>query len=93
MKPVLFVDGKLPPTIRSHVIARLRQHRDEAFWDHFFQTVAASAFLTGRTVGTADREPFRATFDWLMGPKNFDKVLTGKYSDTGKPERKRVLVT
>lgn len=41
-----------------------------------FQRVRASPFLTGQT-----DEPFFATFDWVMGPKNFPKVLDGNYDD------------
>ena len=76
-------------TRRAHVRARWRQAWVEGKWESeqqgldwfagLFQTVAASKFLTGR-VPSKDRKPFVCTFDWLMKPENFLKVLEGKYS-------------
>lgn len=49
------------------------------FWEAFFTVVAQSDFLTGQ-VQTHDRSPFVASFDWLMKPSNFSKVIEGNYS-------------
>lgn len=46
-----------------------------AYWEQFFESVAASDFLNGRT-----SNPFTGTsIDWLLGPKNFPKVIEGNY--------------
>ena len=44
--------------------------------------VEASPFLRG------ERTKFRADLDWLSGPKNFAKVLSGKYDEQDKPKPK-----
>jgi len=44
------------------------------WWRAFFRDqVATSDFLMGRATD------FRATLNWLVGPKNFEKVLNGQY--------------
>jgi hypothetical protein len=48
-------------------------------WANYFDDVAASDFLMGRSTPTRDRPPFRADFEWLCKPSNFAKVLEGKY--------------
>ena len=45
----------------------------------FFEHVAKSDFLTGRTPAREGRAPFVATLDWLMKPSNFLNVLEGAY--------------
>jgi uncharacterized protein YdaU (DUF1376 family) len=47
-----------------------------AYWESFFELVAASDFLSGRTA-----KPFNATIDWLLGPENFPKVIEGNYDN------------
>lgn len=54
-------------------------HQDLGFWSDFFKLVAASAFLTGQAEGRAGK-PFRATFDWLIAPTNFVKVIEGNFN-------------
>jgi hypothetical protein len=50
-----------------------------AYWEEFFASVAASDFLCGRT-----KDPFSGTcIDWLLGPKNFLKVIEKNYSNRG----------
>jgi uncharacterized protein YdaU (DUF1376 family) len=44
------------------------------YWESFFESVAASDFLSGRT-----ENPFHPNIDWLLGPKNFCKVIEGNY--------------
>jgi uncharacterized protein YdaU (DUF1376 family) len=56
-------DGKPADTVR--------------YWEEFFESVAASDFLCGRT-----RDQFAGTsIDWLLGPKNFPKVIEGNYQN------------
>jgi hypothetical protein len=49
------------------------------WWERFFESVAASDFLSGRTEPTRGRKPFKATIDWLLGPENFPKVIEEHY--------------
>jgi uncharacterized protein YdaU (DUF1376 family) len=51
-------------------------------WAAFFDLVAKSKFLTGKTQSHDNsRPPFIADFDWLMRPMNFQKVFEGRYSE------------
>lgn len=46
-----------------------------------FQKVERSDFLAGRA------GDFRATFDWITGPKNFLKICEGNYDENRKAQR------
>lgn len=70
--------GKLQPTIRAKTLARLKQYPDTAFWNDFFLKIQESKFLTGQ-VSSPGRDPFHVSFDWIMGPQNFDKIVSGTY--------------
>ena len=48
------------------------------FFVWFFERVACSPFLTGRTQ-SRDGRSWRADFDWLMKPTNFAKTVEGNY--------------
>ena len=48
-----------------------------------FQRVRASHFLSGYGRGKDGGSPFRATFDWVMAPKNWAKVVDGNYDNRG----------
>jgi len=52
-------------------------HQDLDFWNDFFTQVATSDFLMGRLQGRDTQ--FRCTFDWLIAPSNFVKVVEGNY--------------
>jgi hypothetical protein len=58
-----------------------RQNLD--WWKEFFQRVAGSDFLTGKSTG--DR-PFEADMEWLVRPQNFVKVIEGKYDNKKKAD-------
>jgi hypothetical protein len=45
------------------------------YWRGFFETVAASDFLSGKTTG------FRPSLEWLLKPENFLKVIEGNYAN------------
>jgi len=49
------------------------------WWRDFFAFCAESLFLTGRTKPKAGSAPFLANFEWLIGPKNFAKVIERHY--------------
>lgn len=77
------------PTVREWTDARQRLLRTRwsekpvrqsvEWWRKFFGHVAESDFLTGRGAGTPGRDPFVADLEWLVSPKNFVKVIEGKY--------------
>lgn len=72
----------LNKTRKQHLQARWREHaahRDLGFWREYFESVKASAFLMGKVPGRNGGKPFRATFDWLIAPSNFVKVVEGNY--------------
>ncbi len=46
----------------------------------FYGIVNDSAFLTGRSQPGRDGRVFKADWDWIHGPKNFVKIVEGKYS-------------
>ena len=64
---------------KKQIKTRWLEHPDAAFWSAYFEKAAASDFLTGRREGRD--APFIASFDWLIGPKNFVKVLEGNYDN------------
>lgn len=48
------------------------------WWADFFAYVASCPFLLGQS-STPGRDPFLADLEWLLRPKNFRKVIEGKY--------------
>lgn len=69
-------------TRQQHLQARWREnsvHRDLGFWRDYFLSVKGSPFLMGNCPGRNGGRPFRATFDWLIAPSNFVKVVEGNY--------------
>lgn len=93
VKLVKLHEGKLPETIRKKAQVRIHAHNSLSFWHDLVELIQQSSFLTGKVPGRNGDEPFRISFDWLMGPKNFDKVLAGTYSDQPAPPQKRILYT
>lgn len=51
-------------------------HQDMQFWAEYFALVRSSAFLMGKVADS----PFRCSFDWLIAPSNFVKVVEGNYN-------------
>ncbi len=62
---------------KRNVRARWKEYPAIEFWEDYFNRVEESEFLSGRVTR------WRADFDWLMKPSNFEKVLEGKYSNRG----------
>ena len=62
-------------TRKKHVSARIREYGRNAFAD-MIRKAAASDFLNGR-----NERGFTATFDWLIRPANFIKVIEGNYDN------------
>jgi hypothetical protein len=50
-------------------------------FEELFKHVADSEFLTG-----ANERSWKASFDWLMKPDNFAKVMEGNYSTRQTPQ-------
>ncbi|MFO0776741.1 MAG: hypothetical protein U0223_03920 [Nitrospira sp.] len=67
----------LGATIRDRVRSRLREYPDATWWESLFQRIGSSDFLCGRTSGKEGS--FHASLDWVLGPKNLDKILAGNY--------------
>lgn len=59
----------------SSVRARIREHGKSAFAE-MVHKAAASDFLKG-----GGKTGFKATFDWLIQPSNFQKVIEGNYAN------------
>jgi len=54
------------------------ERRNLAWWESFFRAVKESDFLTGRA------KEFRADLEWLVRPKNFPKVIEGRYANVNQ---------
>ena len=66
-------------TRKATVKARLKEYSFEDIIT-VFKKVEQSDFLTGRI--SADKQrPFKASFDWIMKPSNFIKILEGNYDN------------
>lgn len=68
---------------QEHTRARWKEYPDLRYWEQFFRSVTQSKFLTGKR-SARDGRAFVASFDWLVKPENFAKVLEGRYSDEQK---------
>lgn len=72
---------------RKAVLARAKEHEKpdrtrRQVWERIFERIAESRFLRGLSNPGKDREePFAVDFEWLLGTKNFGKVLEGNYRD------------
>jgi hypothetical protein len=60
---------------RAHVLARMREYGAEAV-AKVIDMVATSRFLQG-----SNNRGFVATFDWVIKPANFIKILEGNYNE------------
>ena len=64
---------------KATVKARLKEYSFEDIIT-VFQKAEKSDFLTGKVSNQGSR-PFKASFDWLMKPSNFIKILEGNYDN------------
>lgn len=68
---------KLTKARKSAINARLKEYSPddpETFFNAIFDKVMASQFLTGQT-----SKPFFASFDWILAPSNFLKIIENNY--------------
>ena len=66
-------------TRKATVKARLKEYSLDDIIT-VFKKVEQSDFLTGR-ISTDKQRPFKASFDWIMKPSNFIKILEGNYDN------------
>ena len=71
--------AKMTDIRRRAVAARAAQHGEAAVLD-VIQKAAASSFLNG-----GNGRGFLASFDWVMRPTNFLKVMEGNYDNRQQP--------
>lgn len=65
---------------------RARWREDKArqnleWWGEFFDYIARSDFLCGRSVARQGGKPFEVSMDWICKQENFVKVLEGAYEN------------
>lgn len=60
---------------RGMIAARIRERGEDTFREAI-RKAAASDFLRGQ-----NRSGWRATFDWIIRPTNFEKIITGNYDN------------
>jgi hypothetical protein len=78
--PPLPVCQKLTSTRRGYIRQRwLDGLPDLENWQNFFDWIAQSDFLMGRSPATNGRPPFRASLEWVCRPENYAKILEGRY--------------
>lgn len=66
-------DSPRVPMLRK----RLKEYGDDSF-KQIIDEIKNSDFLQGKTQSRG-REPFNIDFDWVIKPKNYPKILEGKY--------------
>lgn len=69
----------LNATRKAMLKARIAEHGQETF-EEVVRMAMESDFLKGQ-----NDKGWRATFDWLIKPTNFDKVLSGNFANREKP--------
>ena len=63
---------------KSMVKARIREHGKQIFCE-VVKKACQSDFLKGQNI-----RGWSATFDWIIKPSNFEKILSGNYDNKGK---------
>lgn len=75
---------QMPPARRVR-IARLWKEdpsrRSIEWWTNYFNQIAASDFLMGRSANGNGHENWRPNFDWFLNATNMAKVLEGNYQN------------
>jgi hypothetical protein len=75
----------LDKTTRANVRNRWAEDPDRwtlEWWEDFFRYIGESDFLSGR------KTDWKASFPWVMGPKNFAKIINGQYNNNRALPRK-----
>lgn len=69
---------RITETRRRQLQSRWRENpkrQNLEYWEKYFNYVSTSDFLMGKT------KDFKANFDWLIKPTNFQKVIEGNYEN------------
>jgi len=72
------------PARQQALRARWREDKSRQnleWWGEFFDYIARSDFLSGRSVARQGAKPFEVSMDWLCKQENFVKVLEGAYEN------------
>lgn len=67
---------------QDSIRARVREHGKEAFAE-MVRKAANSEFLKGN-----NNRGFQATFDWVIRPSNFQKIIEGNYDNRNKEDKR-----
>jgi len=71
------------PARAAHLRARWAEdasRQNLEWWRRFFEYIADSRFLTGKTYGQG-RKPFHAPLDWICKAENFAKIREGRFHE------------
>ena len=72
---------------KKAIKARFNENgKDRDFFRSVFVSVEASDFLTGKTSSST----FKASFDWVMCPSNWAKIIEGNYANKGKARQMQI---
>jgi hypothetical protein len=75
--PNLPKPGELTPARRDAITCRLNEaNGDPEVFRHVFTRVGSSSFLNG-----AGQNGWKASFDWVLKPESWTKILEGNFSD------------
>ena len=77
IKPIRMINGKREESVR----ARIRQYGEDAFIEAI-EKIRESDFLQGK-----NSRGWTITFDWLILPSNFPKVLEGNYDNSNHQQQ------
>lgn len=73
------IQNPLSDKRKSLIRARIREHGKNTF-HYTILKACESDFLKGNS-----NSGFKATFDWIIRPTNFEKILSGNYDNKNKP--------
>lgn len=66
---------------KGHIAARIREHGKQSFIE-MIQNANMSDFLKGE-----NNRCFKASFDWMIKPNNYQKIIEGNYENRNKNDR------
>lgn len=72
---------EITDTLKKSIKARWREHPDLEWWEWYFNGIRDCPFLMGK------KTDWCANLNWILGPKNMTKVLSGQYLEKNKESR------
>lgn len=79
--------AKITDARRDRIKKRWKEYPNWESWRTLFARIEASKFLIGKAPGKDGGEPFIASFDWILEPKNLTKIIEGNYDNRGNGQR------